>query len=138
MELVPVVFNKILQSQTYTCIVLKAEQKQFAIYTAPTVGKSLESRLADKFSPRPSTHDLMGLVFKGLDMQIKQVVINRREDTVYFARLFLQQQVGDLTYILEIDARPSDCVTLAFNTPGTPIPIYCDRAVLEQAIAVED
>lgn len=136
MELVPVVFNRIMQSQAYTCIVLEAEKKPFAIYTAPSVGKTLQTRLEGAFSPRPSTHDLMSLVFKGLDIRIKQVVIKRREDTVYFARLFLEQQIGDLLHILEIDARPSDCMTLAFNTPG--IPLFCDRVVVEEALPVED
>jgi bifunctional DNase/RNase len=57
------------------------------------------------------------------------------EDTVYYARLFVEQQIGDQKVILEIDARPSDCITLAIIHK---IPLFCKSEVLEKAVAVED
>jgi len=135
MELVPITFNKIMQSRAYTCIILGTDKKQFALYTDPGVGKNLQMHLSDELPPRPYTHDLIGMIFRGFDIRIKQVVITKRDNTIYFGRLFLELQIGDQLQILEIDARPSDCITLAlFHN----VPVYCNREVLEQAIPVED
>src|SRR5690348_8909317 len=112
-ELIPVTFNKIMQSRSYTVIILGTDKKKFAIYTDPHVGHNLQIYLTKQPKPRPYTHDLMNSIFKGLNIKILQIVINGIEDTVYFARLFLEQQIGEEKQILEIDARPSDCVTLA-------------------------
>jgi len=132
-ELVQLSFDKIMQTRSYTVIVLKTKEKKFAIYVDPAVGKWLQTYLNDMEKPRPMTHDLISSIFKGLDVKVKQVVINDIQDTVYFARLFIEQQKGDLKYIVEIDARPSDCIILALmhNTP-----VYCSKEVLEKTIPV--
>ncbi|NGX37251.1 MAG: hypothetical protein K1000chlam2_00405 [Chlamydiae bacterium] len=135
MELVPISFKKIMQSRAYTVIILGTEQKQFAIYTDPLVGKNLQMLLTQEPHPRPYTHDLLDFIFNGLDIRLKQVVINRIEDTIYFSRLFLEQQIGDEQHILEIDARPSDCLTLSLMLNA---PLYCDKEVLESAVPIEE
>lgn len=134
-ELIPVAFNKILQSRAYTVIVIGNEEKKFAIYTDPLVGKNMQIYLTEEHKPRPLTHDLIRSILDGLNIKVLQIVINNVEDTIYFARLFLEQQIGDERHILEIDARPSDCVTLAllYNAP-----VFCRREVLDKAIAIEE
>lgn len=131
-ELIPIKFEKVMQSRAYTCVVLGTEDKKFAIYTDPASGKSMQIYLASTEKPRPYTHDLINCIFRGLEIKVKQVVINDVQDTIYFARLFLEQQIGDLLHIVEIDARPSDCITLALLHK---VPIYCTRDVLEKTIA---
>jgi uncharacterized protein len=135
MELVPISFHKIMQARTYTVIMLGTEDKKFAIYTDPLVGKTLQNLLTGKPHPRPYTHDLMQSIFLGLEIRLKQVVINRIEDTIYFSRLFLEQQLGDQKMILEIDARPSDCLTLALMHNA---PVYCRKEVFETAVPIEE
>jgi hypothetical protein len=135
MELIPIKFKKIMQSNAYTCIILGAENKLFAIYTDPIVGRTLQINLMNEPHPRPYTHDLMNYIFEGLDVSLKQVVINDIEDTTYFSRLFLEQQIGDQKRILEIDCRPSDSITLALNKN---VPVYCSKEVLEKAVPVEE
>jgi bifunctional DNase/RNase len=134
-ELVQLSFDKIMQTQSYTVIILGTPEKRFAIYTDPNVGKILQMFLTEVERPRPSTHDLIDQIFEGLDVRVKQVVINDVQDTVYFARLFLEQDRGDTRYIIEIDARPSDCLTLALMNNA---PVYCTREVLEKTIPVEE
>lgn len=85
--------------------------------------------------PRPLTHDLMNLIFHGLDVQIKQVVLVDLQDTIYYARLFLEQRLGDINHIVEIDARPSDCITLALMNN---VPVYCTKEVLDKTIPVDE
>ncbi len=135
MKLIPIQFKKIMQAKAYTCIILGAENKQFAIYTDPIVGRTLQINLMNAPHPRPYTHDLINYVFEGLDIRIKQVVINDIEDTTYFSRIFLEQQVGDQKRILEIDCRPSDSITLVLNKN---IPFYCTEEVLEKAVPLEE
>ena len=75
------------------------------------------------------------MIFKGLEVQVKQVVINNIEDTIYFSRLFLEQTMGEQKQVLEIDARPSDCLTLALMHNA---PVYCKKEVFETAVPIEE
>src|SRR5437868_9478614 len=111
-ELVQLNFDKIMQTRAYTVVILGAENKRFAIYTDPSIGRTLQIYLTNLAKPRPLTHDLMDAIFRGLEVRILQVVINDIQDTVYYARLFLEQVVDGIRHILELDARPSDCITL--------------------------
>ena len=134
-ELIPIQFNKIMQSQNYTVFILGTEEKQFAIYTSPHVGQNLQMHLAEQVKPRPYTYDLINSLFNGLDISLLQVVITDVQDTIYFARLFVEQETDEVRRILEIDARPSDCLTLALEND---IPIYCTKEVLEKTISIEE
>ena len=134
-DLIPVVLSKIMQSKSYTVIILGDDTKKFAIYTEPHVGKNLQSFLTQGKKPRPSTFDLIENIFKGYSIDILQVVIHDVEDTTYTARLFLELSEGDKKNIVEVDARPSDCLTLALM--GN-IPIFCRKAVMDKAISVSE
>jgi uncharacterized protein len=131
LELVPITFNKIMQSRSYTVIVLGTSEQQFSIYTDPQVGHQIQALLAVQEKKRPMTHDLMQSIFQGLNVKPIQVVISDVEDTTYFARLYLEQQIGDQKTILEIDARPSDCIILALKDN---LPVFCEKRVLEKTV----
>lgn len=134
-ELIQLSFDKIMQTRTYTVIVLAGRDKKFAIYTDPSIGRTLQLYLTDGEKTRPLTHDLISDIFKGLDVRILLVVINDVQDTTYFARLFLEQNNNQMRHIIEIDARPSDCITLALMNN---IPVYCTQEVLDKIIPVDD
>lgn len=124
-----------MQSRAYTVIILGTDQKKFAIYTDPSVGKNIQTFLTEEHKPRPYTHDLINAIFRGLDVKPIQIVITDIEDTIYFARLYLEQQIGEQKTILEIDSRPSDCITLALLLN---IPVFCRKEILEKAVPVEE
>ncbi len=134
-ELVQVKFSKIMQTRAYTMVILGTDEKRFPIYTESAVGQLLQLSLTEAEKPRPLTHDLMLNLMMGLDVRIKQVVINDLQDTTFFARLYIEQESEDLKHIVEIDARPSDCLTLALLNN---VPVYCTREVFDSAIPVED
>lgn len=134
-ELVQLSFDKIMQTRSYTVVILSGEGKRFAIYTEPSIGKALQLYLTGTEKPRPLTHDLIDSIFKGFNIRIKQVVINDIQDTIYYARLFVELMEGEMRHILEIDARPSDCITLALMNN---VPVYCTRDVLEKAVSIEE
>lgn len=134
-QLIQLSFDKIMQTRAYTVIILIGDNKRFAIYTDPSVGRSIQMLLTEVEKPRPLTHDLMDLIFEGMNIRVKQVVINDVQDTVYFARLFLEQERGDVRQIVEVDARPSDCIIIALMNNA---PLYCTKETLEKTIPVEE
>ncbi len=135
LELVPVSFSKIMQSKSYTVIVLGDEHKRFAIYTEPQVGRILQNFLTDEKRPRPMSHELFYSILENLTIKLLHVVIHDLEDTVFLARLFLEQQLDGKKTIIEIDARPSDAIMLALMASA---PVFCRKEVLEQAVAFQE
>ena len=133
--LIPITFNKIMQSRSYTVIILGTDKKKFAIYTDPQVGRDIQTYLTLGRKPRPSTHDLVFSIMKGYEITPIKVVIHDVEDTIYFARLFLEMSTNGKKTILEIDSRPSDCISLAIIHN---IPVLCRKEVLEKSVPVPD
>lgn len=134
-ELIQLSFDKIMQTRAYTVVILGARDKRFAIYTDPSIGKTLQMYLTGIEKARPLTHDLINMIFTGFEVQIRQVVLVDLQDTIYFARLFLEQRIGDIIHIVEIDARPSDCITLALMNN---VPVYCTKEVLEKTVPIDE
>jgi len=88
--------------------------------------------LRETVKERPLTHDLVVNIFKGFGITVERVVITELRNSTYFARLILQQQNELGRKIVEIDARPSDCLALAASQKR---PIYVAKPLFEQ---VED
>ncbi len=125
-----------MQTRAYTVVILMAQEKRFAIYTDPRIGKVLQACLTKTPGVRPNTHELMYRIFDSIEMRIIQVVINDVQDTIYYARMFLEHQMNGLRHIIEIDARPSDCLILALT--NNQVPLFCTQAVLDKVILVEE
>ena len=56
-ELIQLNFDKIMQTRTYTVIILGAREKRFAIYTDPSIGRTLQIYLTgtEKRALSPTT-----------------------------------------------------------------------------------
>ena len=74
----------------------------------------------------------MNSIFKGFNLTIERVVITELKNSTYYARLVLQQENELGRKIVEIDARPSDCLALA---TAQKRPIFVSSPLFEQ---VED
>ena len=81
---------------------------------------------------RPLTHDLISSMLKGFGISVERVIISDLKNATYYARLILQQQNELGRKLVEIDARPSDCIALA---AAQKRPIFVASALFEQ---VED
>src|SRR3989442_12888654 len=75
---------------------------------------------------RPLTHDLMANAFGDLGVSVKRIVVRRRADQVFYARLYVKQNGRDLDF----DARPSDAIALAVRME---CPIFVATDVMEAA-----
>ncbi|MDB2613538.1 DUF151 domain-containing protein [Chlamydiales bacterium] len=134
-ELIQLSIDKVVQTKAYTIAILGNNEKRFGIYLDPQVGKVMQLYLTNTERQRPYTHDLMESCFQGFGIEVQQVVIMSIQDTIYYARLFLEQKIGDFRHIVEVDCRPSDSLTLALIKD---VPIFCTKEVFEESIAVED
>ena len=131
-DAVPVQIRGLLPANTGCAIFVGNEQKVFVINVEPNMGAVIGMFLRGTAKERPLTHDLIANVFKGFNISVERVVITELRNSTYFARLILQQQNELGRKIVEIDARPSDCLAIA---TAQKRPIYVAAKLFEQ---VED
>lgn len=112
-DVVPVQIRGILPANSGCALFVGNDEKVFVINVEPQMGKTISDFLRDAPKERPLTHDLMQNVFKGFGISVERVVITELKNSTYFARLILQQQNEIGRKIVEIDARPSDCLAIA-------------------------
>ncbi|HCR37860.1 MAG TPA: hypothetical protein DIU37_06890 [Opitutae bacterium] len=111
---------------------LRGEKKTFVIYIDPAMGNVISMAINKVKKERPLTHDLIKNILTGFGASIDRVVINHASNGTFFARLILSMHNEVSTKVLEVDARPSDCIALAIQAER---PIYGARAVVD---SVED
>src|SRR5881398_4198139 len=131
-DVVPVEIRGILPANSGCAIFVGNQEKVFVIQVEHNMGAIIGMFLRDTPKERPLTHDLITSIFKGFNITVERVVITELKNSTYFARLILQQQNELARKIVEIDARPSDCLALA---TAQKRPIYVTNALFEQ---VED
>lgn len=114
-------------------IFLGNEEKTFVFYVDPGVGNAIAMFLNKTSKERPLTHDLIALILTSLGARVERVFINDLKNGTYFGRLILSAE-NELQQrkIIEIDARPSDCVAMALQQKA---PMYVSQEVWDE---VED
>src|SRR6266704_2831471 len=131
-DVVPVEIRGILPANSGCAIFVGNEEKVFVIQVEHGMGAVIGMFLRDTPKERPLTHDLIASIFGGFNITVERVVITELKSSTYYARLILQQQNELARKIVEIDARPSDCLALA---TAQKRPIYVAAPLFEQ---VED
>ena len=131
-DVVPVEIRGILPANSGCAIFVGNDEKVFVIQVEHNMGAIIGMFLRDTPKERPLTHDLIASVFKGFNITVERVVITELKNSTYYARLILQMQNELGRKILEIDARPSDCLALA---TAQKRPLYVATALFSQ---VED
>lgn len=131
-EVVPVKVRGILPANSGCAIFLGNDEKVFVIQVESNMGQVIGMFLRDTPKERPLTHDLVNDVFKGFGIAVERVVITDLKNSTYYARLILAQENELGKKIVEVDARPSDCLALACAQKR---PIYVATRLFEK---VED
>ena len=131
-EVVPVHIRGILPANSGCALFVGNDEKVFVINVEPQMGLVIGMFLRDTPKERPLTHDLIQNIFKGFNISVERVVITDLKNSTYFARLILQQSNELARKIVEIDARPSDCLAIA---TAQKRPIFVSTKLFEQ---VED
>ncbi|MCG8527168.1 MAG: bifunctional nuclease family protein [Opitutales bacterium] len=104
------------------------DNKTIIIYVDSSTGDAIRMIQSGVKKERPLTHDLMGFVFDGFGISVQKVLINDVVDRTFYARLTLEMKNELGVKIVEIDARPSDSITMALMTQT---PIYIARHVFD-------
>jgi uncharacterized protein len=131
-DVVPVQIRGILPANSGCALFVGNDEKVFVINVEPQMGTVIGMFLRDTPKERPLTHDLMASIFKGFSIAVERVVITELKNSTYFARLILSQNNEVARKIVEIDARPSDCLAIA---SAQKKPIFVSKPLFEQ---VED
>jgi bifunctional DNase/RNase len=131
-DFVEIQVKAVLPTTNGCAVFIGNEEKTFVIYVDHSVGAAITMFLRNTPKERPLTHDLIGHIFTGLGVKVDRVVINDLKNSTYFARLFLRAENELGKKILEIDARPSDCIALAVQSKS---PLFVAGKIFQ---AVED
>ncbi len=127
-DMVLVDIKKIVPTPMEYAILIGNEEKSFIISVGLDVGAAISMFVNHIDKPRPLTHDLIGNIFMGLGIAVDKVVVNDLKDNTFYARLILKEENELGKKIIEIDARPSDCLAIAKQQD---CPIYVSREVFD-------
>lgn len=98
------------------------------IWIGPAEASAIAMEIAGKKFQRPLTHDLMATIVKGLKAKVSKIIISDLRDNTFYANIVLEREKDN--EIVNVDARPSDCIALALRTQS---PIYLSETLLEGA-----
>ena len=114
-------------------VFLGNEDKVFVLFADQSVGTAITMFMQGTQKERPLTHDLVAHILRALGANVEWVIINDFQRGTYYARLVLSAE-NELQQkkIIEIDARPSDCIAMA---TAQHAPIYVSLDVWDE---VED
>ena len=128
----PVQIRGLLPANSGVALFIGNADKVFVIQIEHAMGEVIGMALRGTPHDRPLTHDLLGHVFQGFGIVVERVVITELRNSTYFARLILRQENELGRKLVELDARPSDCLAIA---AATKRPVYVTQRLFEQ---VED
>ena len=122
------------ESQTGAYVLImgdKNSQRRLPIVIGSNEAQSIAMGIERQKNSRPLTHDLFLNFANSFSINIKEVVINRFREGVFYAVLVCEH-LGELSMI---DARPSDAIALAVRC-GCPIFAY--ESVMDEAGIIMD
>src|ERR1700724_4701369 len=114
-------------------VFLGNEDKVFMMFVDQSVGMAITMFMHDTPKERPLTHDLVANILRALGAKIERAIVNDLKLGTYYARLVIGvENESQQKKIIEIDARPSDCIAMA---TAQHAPIYVSLDVWDE---VED
>ena len=125
----------ILPANSGAAIFLGNDEKVFIIQVETNMAQVIGNFLREAPKERPLTHDLLADVFRGFGIEVERVVITELKNSTYFARMILKMENELGTKIVELDARPSDCLAIA---SAQKVPVYVSNSLFEEVEDMSD
>ena len=125
----------ILPANSGAAIFLGNDDKVFIIQVETNMAQVIGNFLRDAPKERPLTHDLLADVFRGFGIEVERVVIAELKNSTYFARMILKMENELGTKIVELDARPSDCLAIA---SAQKVSVYVSNSLFEEVEDMSD
>ena len=131
-ETLEVTIRGVMPTHSGSAVFLGNDEKTFVIYVDQGIGTVISMAIDGEKRERPLTHDLIGMILKGLGARLERMVINDVDEGTFFARLLfvMENELGKK--MLELDARPSDSMVMALQES---VPLLVTRKVFDE---VED
>ena len=129
--MVPVKVQKISfhpPSRSYAVILNEINgERKLPVIVGSFEAQSIALALEAMETPRPLTHDLIGLLINEIDANLVAVRITNIEDGVFYASLDIN---GEITGKRSIDSRPSDAIAVGLRMKA---PIMISDELFEEA-----
>lgn len=120
----------LMPTQAGSAVFLGNGTKSILFFIDPAVALSINTAMNGQQMPRPLTHDLYMLTLRAFGATVSRVMITSVEGDVFYARLILEAENEIMERkIVELDARPSDCLAIAAREEA---PIYVATDVWDQ------
>jgi uncharacterized protein len=135
-RVVEVQVKAVLPTTAGRAVFVGNDEKTFVIYVDESVGAAITMFINNTSKERPLTHDLMGHLMTAVGAKVERIIINDLKSSTYFARLIVSAE-NELQQrkIIELDARPSDCIALATQQKA---PIYVSQEVWDEVEDMSD
>ena len=120
------------QSGAYALVLAEENgDRRIPVIIGPVEAQAIAIQLEGVKPPRPLTHDLFKNMAIAFDINIKEVIIYKLEEGVFYAELLCDAGSGEAF----IDSRTSDAVALALRFK---CPIYTTEDILSKAGIIFD
>src|SRR6476660_10452994 len=117
-------------------VFLGNSDKVFIIYVDQTVGSAITMFMRDISKERPLTHDLIAHLMTAVGAKVERVIIKDLKNATYYARMIIcAENEVQQKKIVELDARPSDCIAMATQQKA---PIYVSQEVWDEVDDMSD
>jgi hypothetical protein len=127
---VPCKLAKIVMSENHDrqIVVLEEEdgERRFPIIIGFFEVFAIHRFVNNEAPPRPLTHELIGNICRGLNIEVERIVVSELKDMTFYARLILSQD----GHTYDVDSRPSDAIAIAMQMEA---PIFVEEDVIERA-----
>lgn len=133
---VEVQVRAVLPTNGGCAVFLGNSDKVFIIYVDQTVGSAITMFMREVPKERPLTHDLMGHLMTAVGAHVERIIINDLKNATYYGRMIIAAE-NELQQkkIIELDARPSDCIAMATQQKA---PIYVSQEVWDEVDDMSD
>lgn len=122
---VEAVFAAQAEAETVHYVLLSDGQRKLPISIGEYEAVSIDLALRGRKPNRPMTHDLLAIVIARMNGSIEKITIDDLWGGTYYAKVLIALAKEKV----EIDARPSDAISLAVRTGS---PIFVLEGILDQ------
>ncbi|MDC0215082.1 bifunctional nuclease family protein [Candidatus Marinimicrobia bacterium] len=115
-------------SRSYAVILTEINgERKLPVIVGSFEAQSIALAMEAMETPRPLTHDLIGLLINEIDANLVAVRITNIEDGIFYASLDIN---GEITGKRSIDSRPSDAIAVGLRMKA---PIMISDELFEEA-----
>lgn len=124
-------FNQ-TQSGTYGLVLSEVGgMRRLMVVVGTPEAQAIAFRLQNTEPPRPLTHDLFSTFMNQFEIKLKEVLIYKYDNGIFYSRLFFIQNEKEIA----IESRTSDAINLALRSNS---PIFTTEDIMQElAISVD-